>query len=85
MMDKETLLRQIENATLPPCPKRKDWRIGCVGAGFIMKECQLKAYRDMGFNPYGLTSLNRDISEADRKSTRLNSSHQSSSRMPSSA
>ena len=67
MMDKETLIRQIENATLPPCPQRKDWRIGCVGAGFIMKECQLKAYRDMGFNPYGLTSLNREVSEAVAK------------------
>lgn len=67
MMDKKTLIRQIENATLPPCPQRKDWRIGCVGAGFIMKECQLKAYRDMGFNPYGLTSLNREVSEAVAK------------------
>ena len=44
-------------------PVRKDWRIGCVGAGFIMRDCQLAAYRDMGFQPVAITSLNRAESE----------------------
>lgn len=66
-MDKETLLKEIVAATLPPVPKRKDWRIGCVGAGFIMKDCQLAAYRDMGFSPYAITSLSREESEAVAK------------------
>ena len=30
---------------LPRMPKRRDWRIGCAGAGFIMRDCHLVAYR----------------------------------------
>jgi len=25
---------------LPRLPRRKDFRIGCIGAGFIMRDCQ---------------------------------------------
>jgi len=39
-------------------PKRKDWRIGCVGAGFIMRDCHLVAYRNAGFNPVAIASRN---------------------------
>ncbi len=42
----------------PTLPKRKDWRIGCVGAGFIMKDCHLVAYRNAGFNPVAIASRN---------------------------
>src|SRR5690349_4807087 len=28
---------------LPRLPRRKDWRIGCAGAGFIMADCHLVA------------------------------------------
>lgn len=66
-MDKAKLIREIVAATLPPIPKRKDWRIACVGAGFIMRDCQLKAYSDMGFSPYAITSLSREESEAVAK------------------
>src|SRR3982074_1746029 len=38
----------------PRLPRRKDWRIGCIGAGFIMRDCHLVAYRQAGFNPGGL-------------------------------
>src|SRR5207249_12276855 len=41
---------------LPRLPDRKDWRIGCVGAGFIMRDCHLVAYRQAGFNPVAITS-----------------------------
>jgi predicted dehydrogenase len=40
----------------PPMPRRRDWRIGCVGAGFIMRDCHLVAYRNAGFNPVAIAS-----------------------------
>jgi predicted dehydrogenase len=43
---------------LPRLPRRKDWRIGCVGAGFIMRDCHLIAYRQAGFNPIAIASRN---------------------------
>src|SRR5437764_11043695 len=42
----------------PTQPRRKDWRIGCVGAGFIMRDCHLVAYRNAGFNPVAIASRN---------------------------
>lgn len=42
----------------PQLPKRLDWRIGCIGAGFIMRDCHLVAYRNAGFNPVAITSRN---------------------------
>jgi predicted dehydrogenase len=41
---------------LPRLPKRKDFRIGCIGAGFIMRDCHLVAYRQAGFNPVAIAS-----------------------------
>src|SRR5262249_35041019 len=41
---------------LPRLPRRKDRRIGCVGAGFIMRDCHLVAYRQAGFNPVAIAS-----------------------------
>src|SRR5262249_20331978 len=41
---------------LPRLPKRKDFRIGCVGSGFIMRDCHLVAYRQAGFNPVALAA-----------------------------
>jgi predicted dehydrogenase len=46
----------------PHLPRRKDFRIGCVGAGFIMRDCHLVAYRQAGFNPIAIAS--RDPSHA---------------------
>src|SRR5579871_6000776 len=43
---------------LPRLPRRKDFRIGCVGAGFIMRDCHLVAYRQAGFNPVAIASRN---------------------------
>src|SRR5437867_6290463 len=52
---------------LPRLPKRKSFRIGCVGAGFIMRDCHLVAYRNAGFNPVAITSRNpanaRDVAK----------------------
>lgn len=41
---------------LPRLPRRRDWRIGCAGAGFIMRDCHLVAYRQAGFNPVAIAS-----------------------------
>jgi predicted dehydrogenase len=43
---------------LPRLPRRTDWRIGCAGAGFIMRDCHLVAYRRAGFNPVAVASRN---------------------------
>jgi predicted dehydrogenase len=41
---------------LPPLPADRSLGIGCVGAGFIMADCQLVAYRAAGFNPVAIAS-----------------------------
>jgi predicted dehydrogenase len=41
---------------LPRLPRRKDFRIGCIGAGFIMRDCHLVAYRQAGFHPVAIAS-----------------------------
>jgi len=38
--------------------------IGCIGAGFIMADCHLVAYRDLGFNPVAITAA--DFEQAQR-------------------
>lgn len=49
---------------LPRLPRRKDAGIGCVGAGFIMRDCHLLAYRTAGFNPMAITSRNPERARA---------------------
>ena len=63
-MNVNELIEKIVSATEAPIPKKKDWRIGCIGAGFIMRDCQLAAYKDMGFHPVAITSLTRSESES---------------------
>ncbi len=41
-----------------PLPAKKDFRLGAVGAGFIMRDVQLVAYRDAGFNVVAIASRN---------------------------
>lgn len=41
---------------LPRLPARRDVPIGCIGAGFIMADCHLVAYRQAGFNPVAISS-----------------------------
>lgn len=40
----------------PELPKRRDYRIGCIGSGFIMRDCHLVAYKNGGLNAYGIAS-----------------------------
>jgi len=41
---------------LPPLPRRRDVGIGCIGAGFIMDECHLVAYRAAGLRPVAIAA-----------------------------
>lgn len=47
----------------PALPIRKDFRIGILGAGFIVNDCHLVAYRKAGFNPVAIASRNRENAE----------------------
>src|SRR6267378_3315364 len=53
---------------LPRLPRRRNAGIGCVGAGFIMRDCHLVAYRQAGFRPLVIASRNperaREVAEA---------------------
>lgn len=53
---------------LPKLPKDRSVGIGCVGAGFIMADCHLVAYRAAGFNPVAIAS--RDPKKARAVSAR---------------
>ncbi|MCS7269645.1 MAG: Gfo/Idh/MocA family oxidoreductase [Gemmataceae bacterium] len=48
----------------PELPQRKDWRIGCIGAGFIMRDCHLPAYRQAGWQPLAIASRRRETAAA---------------------
>ena len=43
----------------PPLPRKRDFRIGILGSGFVVNECHLPAYRKAGFNPVAIASRNR--------------------------
>jgi predicted dehydrogenase len=47
----------------PPLPKKRDFRIGILGSGFMVNECHLPAYRKAGFNPVAIASRNRRSAE----------------------
>src|SRR5437762_13279895 len=55
----------------PTLPRRKDFRIGCAGAGFIMRDCHLVAYRQAGFNPIAIASRNPDRARAAADAHRI--------------
>ncbi|HET6450219.1 MAG TPA: Gfo/Idh/MocA family oxidoreductase [Spirochaetia bacterium] len=40
----------------PQMPRRKDFRIGCIGSGFIMRDVHLVAYQAAGFTPIAVAS-----------------------------
>jgi predicted dehydrogenase len=63
-MDFPDLKKKLEDATLPEMPEKKDFAIGCIGAGFIMNDCHLVAYRNAGFNPAAISSLRPESREA---------------------
>ncbi|MCZ2342308.1 MAG: Gfo/Idh/MocA family oxidoreductase [Bacteroidales bacterium] len=58
------MLDQLLSGVPPLLPQRRDWRIGCVGSGFIMRDCHLVAYRQAGFHPIAIASRNQDRARA---------------------
>jgi predicted dehydrogenase len=46
-----------------PMPKRKDFRIGVLGSGFIVNDCHLVSYRKAGFNPVAIASRTKANAE----------------------
>jgi predicted dehydrogenase len=61
----------------PPMPRRRDWRIGCVGAGFIMRDCHLVAYRNAGFNPVAIASRTTETAREVATLHRIPTVHES--------
>lgn len=55
-MTEETDRINLDLDYLPRLPKNKGVGIGCIGAGFIMADCHLVAYRQAGFNPVAIAS-----------------------------
>jgi predicted dehydrogenase len=52
-----TNIQTAENlGHLPEFPTHRDVGIGVIGAGFIVRDCQLVAYAEAGFNVVGITS-----------------------------
>jgi predicted dehydrogenase len=51
----------------PQLPRRKDFRIGILGAGFVVNDCHLVAYRKAGFNPIAMASRTRSTAERTAK------------------
>ena len=60
-----------------PLPERKDWRIGCIGSGFIMNDCHLVAYDKAGFNPVAIASRTRDNAAKCAEQHSINTVHDS--------
>jgi predicted dehydrogenase len=50
--------------TGPNLPPKTDYGIGCIGAGFIMRDIHLPAYREAGFNPVAIASRTPDHARA---------------------
>src|SRR5579864_5749247 len=44
----------LELNYLARLPDRRDFGIGCIGAGFIMRDCHLVAYQQAGFKPVAI-------------------------------
>ena len=42
--------------TGPDLPPKTDYGIGCIGAGFIMRDIHLPAYNEAGFRPVAIAS-----------------------------
>jgi predicted dehydrogenase len=49
-------MAEIDLQTGPNLPPKIDYGIGCIGAGFIMRDIHLVAYNEAGFNPVAIAS-----------------------------
>ena len=62
---------------LPKMPRQKKVGIGCIGAGFIMSDCHLVAYRKAGFSPVAITSRTLKKARAAARRHRIPRVHKS--------
>lgn len=53
----------FDRAIASVLPSERQTGIGCVGAGFIMADCHLVAYRQHGLNPVAITSRTKATAE----------------------
>lgn len=53
----------VAHLPLRPSERSLEIGIGVVGAGFIVRDCHLVAYRDAGFRVVGLTSRTRAVAD----------------------
>ncbi|MBA2226868.1 MAG: Gfo/Idh/MocA family oxidoreductase [Thermogemmata sp.] len=60
----QTLCSELALRYLPELPRRSDWRIGCIGAGFIMRDCHLVAYQQAGWQPLAIASRRTESAAA---------------------
>lgn len=56
---------------LPILPRKRDYRIGAIGAGFIMRDIHLVAYHNAGFNVVAITA--KDTEQARNRGIARNS------------
>ncbi|HYO79883.1 MAG TPA: Gfo/Idh/MocA family oxidoreductase [Bryobacteraceae bacterium] len=56
---------------MPPLPLRTDWRIGAIGTGFIMRDVQLRAYRDIGLQVHAIAGTRREQAEQVARSNKI--------------
>ena len=56
MNNQNELDEKLAAAIEPKLPQDRSIGIGCIGAGFIMADCHLVAYRQHGLNPVAITS-----------------------------
>jgi predicted dehydrogenase len=59
----------------PNLPAKTDYGIGCIGAGFIMRDVHLAAYREAGFNPVAIASRTPEHAEAAAKQWQIPTVH----------
>ena len=53
----------LDLAYRAPAPVRTDYRIGVVGAGFIVRDIQLVAYRNAGYHVVGIASRSAEVAQ----------------------
>lgn len=66
---------------LPPLPRDRSVPIGCIGAGFIMADCHLPAYRAAGFNVVAIAARRREAAAAVAARHGIATVHDSAARL----
>ncbi|PRD44755.1 hypothetical protein C5748_04990 [Phyllobacterium phragmitis] len=67
--------------TPDPPVRVKDYKIGCIGAGMIMSECHLAAYREAGFPVVAIASRTFSKAKAVAERWRIPAVHETSNQL----